>query len=55
MSYTDYLATRGYRRLVVERTEKQPGDIVLGSHGAVTRVEAAANVVALAKGRARRG
>lgn len=29
MSYHDFLAARGYRRITVERTEKQPGDLVL--------------------------
>lgn len=29
MSYTDYLASRGYHRVTVERTEKLPGDLVL--------------------------
>lgn len=29
MSYSTYLATRGYRRVTVERTHKQPGDIIL--------------------------
>ena len=29
MSYHDFLASRGYQRLVIETTEKQPGDLVL--------------------------
>lgn len=30
MSYATYLAARGYTRVTVERTEKRPGDLVLG-------------------------
>ena len=29
MSYTDFLASRGYVRVTVERTNKAPGDRVL--------------------------
>lgn len=31
MAYHDFLANRGYVRVLVERTTKQPGDLVLGS------------------------
>lgn len=31
LDYTDFLATRGWRRVLVERTLKAPGDLVLGS------------------------
>lgn len=45
-SYADYLEGRGYRRILVQRTQKKPGDLVLaGSTGAVTRVEGAAEKV----------
>ena len=29
--YSDYLASRGYTRVLIERTEKRPGDLVLAS------------------------
>lgn len=31
MDYTDYLASRGYKRITVERTSKAPGDVVIHS------------------------
>ena len=29
MAYNDYLAARGYQRIIIERTSKRPGDKVL--------------------------
>jgi hypothetical protein len=49
--YTDFLAARGYRRVTVERTEKQPGDLVLSSAG-IDRVPEQPNVVALRRRKA---
>lgn len=51
MSYHDYLAARGYRRVLIERTEKAPGDLVLNG-AAVERVPAASRVVAIRRTRA---
>lgn len=59
MSYADYLASRGYHRVTIERTSKQPGDMVLNSSRApAERIAPAPNVVAMrrsAKAEARRG
>lgn len=35
MAYSDYLAARGYRRTIIERTDKRPGDLVLERTGSV--------------------
>jgi hypothetical protein len=48
MSYHDFLAARGYRRVTVERTEKQPGDLVLHrTDRDAERVPEASRVVAM--------
>lgn len=52
-SYTDFLASRGYRRVTVERTSKQAGDIVLHRvDQPVERVPGARKVVQI-RGRGR--
>lgn len=52
MSYHDFLASRGYRRLVIETTLKQPGDVVLRRLDLpVERVPEETRVVALRKRR----
>lgn len=45
--YTDFLAARGYRRVTVERTEKQPGDLVLHRTDREAERVPGRNVVAL--------
>ena len=45
--YTDYLESRGYRRVPVERTSPQPGDIVIFNTRPAERVPAASRVVAM--------
>ena len=54
MSYSDFLANRGYVRRTVERTLKQPGDLVLnGVCAPVSVVPASENVVAMRRKAAR--
>lgn len=53
MSYHDYLAARGYKRVVIERTDKAPGDLVLpNSNSPAERIPAASRVVAMRRSRA---
>lgn len=33
-SYSDYLASRGYVRKIIQRTEKRDGDVVISTRGA---------------------
>lgn len=48
MSYADYLDSRGYRRITVERTAKRGGDLVLNdTRSPLERIEPAQNVVAM--------
>lgn len=48
MSYQTFLATRGYRRVTVERTDKQPGDLILHRvDQPAERIPAARKVVAI--------
>jgi hypothetical protein len=49
--YADVLASRGYVRVTVERTEKRPGDLVLGQNGAVERVPADEPTVVAIRGK----
>jgi hypothetical protein len=57
LDYSSFLASRGYVRVTVERTTKQPGDLILGSAGApVERVpDEQPTVVAIRSKRAGRG
>lgn len=50
--YTDYLESRGYRRVLVERTSPQPGDIIIHANRPAERVAAASRVVAIRSARA---
>lgn len=50
MSYQTFLEARGYTRVIVHRTEKQPGDLVLANlTSPVERVPEETRVVSLRK------
>ena len=55
MAYSDFLASRGYSRVRVERTEKAPGDLVLHhvARPAERVPDAATTVIAMRGKRAR--
>lgn len=51
--YTDYLASRGYRRVIIERTDKAPGHLVLHrTDQPAERVPGQPNVVAMRRRKA---
>jgi hypothetical protein len=55
VAYSSFLASRGYVRVTVERTTKQPGDLVLGANGVLEKVPDDQPTVVAIRGKRARG